>query len=188
MNQPKKAAAVAAKKPRKATRFHGTDHWLTREQFAALCAASEPMYATLWKLMVSHALRISEALALRADDVAGGFLTIQRLKGSQRTRQPLLVDLSAQVASGTYRLFPIHRSSAFLHFRKAAAAIGLHPDLRHPHVLRHTTAHWMLNGGAALNVTSQYLGHTSLASTAAYLNCSDALASAAAASIIGRGL
>jgi site-specific recombinase XerD len=75
---------------------------------------------------------------------------------------------------------------AFLRFRTAAAAIGLHPDLRHPHVLRHSTAHWMLNGGAALNVTSQYLGHTSLASTAANLNCSDAMASAAAAQVIGK--
>jgi integrase/recombinase XerD len=185
MKQPTKTAATPAKKKRKATRFHGTDHWITREQLAALCAASEPLYATLWRLMAAHALRISEALALRADDVAGGFLVVNRLKGSQRTRQPLLVDLSAQIASGTYRLFPVHRSTAFLHFRKAAAAIGLYPDLRHPHVLRHSTAHWMLNGGAALNVTSQYLGHTSLASTAAYLNCSDAMASRAAASIIG---
>lgn len=179
---------IEIKKKRKATRFHGTDHFLTREQFTALCAASEPLYATLWRLMACHALRISEALCLRADDVAGNVLTIQRLKGSQRTRQPLLVDLSVQIACGSYRLFPIHRSTAFLHFRRAAAAIGLHPDLRHPHVLRHSTAQWMLAGGAALNITSQYLGHTSLASTAAYLNCSDAKASAAAAQIIGREL
>jgi integrase/recombinase XerD len=188
MKQPKKKAVAPVKKKRKATRFHGTDHWITREQLAALCSKSTPFFATLWKLCAAHALRISEALALRADDIAGGFLVVKRLKGSQRTRQPLLVDLSAQVATGSYRLFPIHRSSAFLHFRRAAAEIGLHPDLRHPHVLRHSTAHWMLAGGAALNVTSQYLGHTSLASTAAYLNCSDQMASAAAASIIGRDL
>jgi site-specific recombinase XerD len=75
-------------------------------------------------------------------------------------------DLSAQVASSSYRLFPVHRSTAYLHFRRAAAAIGLHRDLQHPHTLRHSTAHWMLAGGAALNVTSQYLGHTSLSSTA----------------------
>ncbi len=48
---------------------------------------------------------------------------LQRLKGSQRTCQPLLVDLSEQVKSGTYRLFPIHRSTAFLHFRKAVRAV-----------------------------------------------------------------
>ena len=188
MRQPTKEAAASSEKKRNASRFHGTDHWITREQLAALCAVSEPLYATLWRLMAAHALRISEALSLRADDVAGGYLVVTRLKGSQRTRQPLLVDLSTQVASGSYRLFPVHRSTAFLHFRKAAAAVGLHPDLRHPHVLRHSTAHWMLNGGAALNVTSQYLGHTSLASTAAYLNCSDQVASAAAAQIIGHDL
>lgn len=185
MKQPVQFTATVAVRKNRKTRFHGTDHWITREQLAALCAASEPLYATLWRVIAAHALRISEALSLRADDVANGFLVVKRLKGSQRTRQPLLVDLSAQVAAGTYRLFPVHRSTAFLHFKKAASEIGLHPDLRHPHVLRHSTAHWMLNGGAALNVTSQYLGHTSLASTAAYLNCSDAMASAAAASIIG---
>jgi hypothetical protein len=145
LKQSTKAATTPAKKKRKATRFHGTDHWITREQLAALCAASEPLYATLWRLMAAHALRISEALSLRPCNVEGGFLTIQRLKGSQRTRQKLLVDLSAQVT-------------------------------------------FSIQCAVALNVTSQYLGHTSLASTAAYLNCSDQVASAAAAQIIGRDL
>jgi len=177
---------TVTKKKRKPTRFHGTDHFLTRQQFAELCAASAPFYAMLWRLMVGHALRISEALSLRAEDISAGYLTIQRLKGSQRTRQPLLVDLSAQIASGTYRLFPVHRSTAFLHCRRAAAAIGLHPDLWHPHVLRHSCCQWLLQANVPLHMASTYMGHSSLASTAQYLNCGDEKASAAAMEVIGR--
>jgi site-specific recombinase XerD len=42
----------------------------------------------------------------------------------------------------------------------------------------------MLDGGANLAVTSQWLGHTSLASTSAYPRVSDMSASAAAEQII----
>ena len=177
-------AATPAKKPRKACRFKGTDHFLSRAEFDRLVLASEPFYATLWKVCVAHALRISEALAIRPCDVQAGFLTVRRLKGSQTTVQRLLVNLDEQIKSGTYRLFPISRSSAFLHFRASARKIGLHPDLCHPHVLRHSAAHWMLDGGANLAVTSQWLGHTSLASTSAYLRVSDMSASAAAEQIM----
>lgn len=177
--------AAAAKKPRKACRFKGTDHFVDRPTFDALCAASTPFYATLWKVCAAHALRISEALAIRPCDIQCGYLTVKRLKGSQTTVQRLLVNLDEQIKSGTYRLFPVSRSSAFLHFRAAARKIGLHPDLSHPHVLRHSSAHWMLDGGANLAVTSQWLGHTSLASTSAYLRVSDMSASAAAEQIIG---
>jgi integrase len=173
------------KKRKKKCRFFGSDHFISKEQLAAICAASSPLYATLWRLCAAHALRISEALATRACDIQNGFITVRRLKGSQTTTQKLLVNLDEQINSGTYRLFPLHRSSAFLHFRKAATKIGLHPDLRHPHVLRHSSAHWLLDGGTPLHVASQWLGHTSLASTSAYLQVSDAKASSAAALIIG---
>ena len=186
MKQIRNTAPAPAKKKRKPpTRFKGTDHWLTREQFDALCVASEPFYALLWKTCLAHALRISEALALRPCDVQNGFLRVARLKGSQTTVQPLLTDLSALIATGSYRIFPCHRSTAFLHFRRAAKITGLRPDLRHPHVLRHSAAQWLLRAGTPLHVASQYLGHTSLQSTAQYLNCGDAQASAAAAKVIG---
>jgi integrase len=39
---------------------------------------------SLSRLMVGHALRVSEALALKPEDVANGYITVRRLKGSQR--------------------------------------------------------------------------------------------------------
>lgn len=131
------------KKKKKVSRFKGTDHWIPRDALEAICAVETPFYATLFRLCAFHGLRISEALSLRACNVEGGYLVLQRLKGSQRTCQPLLVDLSAQVASGTYRLFPIHRSTAFLHFKKAVRAVGLRPELGHPHALKHSAAHYI---------------------------------------------
>jgi integrase len=179
------AATPEKRKPKKPCRFHGTDHFLSRQQFDQLCAASTPFYAKLWKVCAAHALRISEALAIRPCDIQCGYLTVKRLKGSQTTVQRLLVNLDEEINSGRYRCFAVSRSSAFLHFRAAARKIGLHPDLCHPHVLRHSAAHWMLDGGANLAVTSRWLGHSSLASTSAYLRVSDTLASAAAEQIIG---
>ena len=143
------------------------------------------MYKTIFRLLAAHGLRVSEVLALRRDDVANGFLVARRLKGSQVTMQKLLVDVSAYASAPSYRLFPVSRSSVFLHYRNAARRAGLHPFLCHPHTLKHSCAHWLLRGGADLATTSTYLGHSSLSSTAQYLNVSDTTASAAAQQIIG---
>jgi integrase/recombinase XerD len=175
------------KKPRKRTKFYGTDHQLSREEFAALCDASTPFYRLLWRLMLGHGLRVSEALGLRAQNVQNGFLCVQRLKGSEYTRQPLLVDLSSRLATGSYRIFPCHRSSAYLHFRKAAAKVGIDRDRQHDHVLRHTCICWMLAAGVPVHVVSRYVGHRSINSTSQYMNCSD-LAAAKAAGVVGQVL
>lgn len=174
-------------KKRKSVRFHGTDHWLTKEQFTALLAVSDERDALLWRLIAAHGLRISEALAVCPQDVINGQLTINREKGSWQQKHTLLVNLAPYLTNRVpfARIFPFSRQTAFEHFREAAKKAGLHPDLWHPHVLRHTCANWMLSGGASLSEVSQYLGHSSIASTAHYLNCSDKVASDKAAQIIG---
>src|SRR5689334_9362426 len=68
-----------------------------------------------------HGLRATELISLTAANFADGFLTVQRLKGSKKTKQqlheddePLLNELDAveswirQTAQGA-RLFPIQR-------------------------------------------------------------------------------
>jgi len=174
------------KKRKKPSRFKGCDHWLTRAQVQAVIEAEpDQMYKDIFRVAVSHGLRVSEVLGLRRDNIERGILTVQRLKRSRLTRQVLLVNLDAYINAPTYRLFPCSRSSVYLHFRKAAERVGLHSDLRMPHTLKHTCAHWMLDGGANLATTAQWLGHNSLSSTSAYLQVSDMSASTAAESIIG---
>jgi len=134
---------------------------------------------------VSHGLRVSEALSLRAEDVRDGFLCVQRLKHSEYTRQSLMVNLDERIKTGSYRLFACHRSSAFLNFRRAAAKVGIDSDRAHPHVLQHSCICWMLNAGVPVQFVSRFVGHRSINSTSQYMNCSDTMASAAAAKVMG---
>lgn len=178
---------TAKKRQRKQTKFHGSDHALLPEEFRAICSASTPFYSLLWRTMLHFGFRVSEALSLRPQDLDGTFLSCQRLKGSEFTRQSvppaLLAELQARVATGGYRLFPCSRSSAFLHFRAAARQAGIDRKRQHPHVLRHTCICLMLNGGIPVHVASRHVGHRSISSTAQYTNVSDLTASAAAAKV-----
>jgi integrase len=174
------------KRKKKQSRFHGADHFLTREEFRKLVEASTPFYGLLWRLMLSHGLRVSEALGLRPENIQGGYLCVARLKHGEYTRQPLLVNLDERLKSGSYRIFDCCRSSAFLHFRTAAREIGIDRDRQHPHCLRHTLICWCLAAGVPVHVVSRMVGHRSINSTAQYMNCSDLTAAAAVAKVLGQ--
>lgn len=139
-----------------------------------------------------HALRASEVIHLTRDNIEGGFLTVQRLKGSLKTTQPLVEDpeplLSerkpllefASELHGNQLLFPVSRQHFWYLFRRCANAAGIPKHKRHPHVLRHTLALDVIDSAGVHN-TKQYLGHKSLSSTGEYLKVTDEDASAAVA-------
>jgi integrase/recombinase XerD len=68
---------------------------------------------------------------------------------------------------------PLTRSGAFLVLRRLAAAAGLEPDRVHPHLLRHSFATHLLEGGADLRSVQEMLGHADLATTELYTHVSD---------------
>jgi integrase/recombinase XerD len=65
------------------------------------------------------------------------------------------------------------RAGAFLILRRLAEKAGLEPDRVHPHLLRHSFATHLLEGGADLRSVQEMLGHADLATTEIYLHVSD---------------
>ena len=150
----------------------------------------------MMSLAFTHGLRASEITGLTASDVQDGYLTVQRLKGSLRTTQPLLehenpllncrraLEEFSRGLVGTERIFPVCRQTFWRRAQRYAKQIGLPAHKRNTKMLKHSCALISLNLGAGIENVRQHLGHKALSSTGAYLRVTDDAASAE----VGRAL
>jgi integrase/recombinase XerD len=147
----------------------------------------------LLELLYGTGARISEAVGLHVDDLDLADNTVLFTgKGGKQRRVPVgsyaakavsayLVRARPELVaagSGSSRLFlnsrggPLSRQSAWVVLRTAAERAGLTTDLS-PHVLRHSFATHLLEGGADLRSVQEMLGHADLATTELYTHVSD---------------
>ena len=82
----------------------------------------------------------------------------------RRTRQELFLNANGGALT---------RAGVFLVLRRLADKAGLEPERIHPHLLRHSFATHLLEGGADLRAVQEMLGHADLATTELYTHVSD---------------
>jgi integrase/recombinase XerD len=148
--------------------------------------------SALVELLYGAGLRVSEAVGLEK----GGVDLDRRLvrcigKGSKERvvpiGRPAIEALRRYLARGRPHLDRRHRpelflnargggltrAGAFLILRRLAARAGLEPERVHPHLLRHSFATHLLEGGADLRSVQEMLGHADLSTTELYTHVSD---------------
>jgi integrase len=150
---------------------------------AAAKAESELHYLAIL-VSVMHGLRVSELINLRGHDIQDGRIIVYRLKGSNRTVQPLHPDLGrlAELAAQNPEslLFPFSRQYADQMMKRYCRKAGLHRGLAHVSALKHTCALFIWNRTQSLGGLQNYLGHKSSSSSVVYLRESDGSKAAAA--------
>jgi integrase/recombinase XerD len=148
--------------------------------------------AALVELLYGAGLRVSEAVGLER---AGVDLDarIVRVVGKGNKERLVPIGRSATEALRRYlsrgrpyldrrhrpELFlnaqggALSRMGAFLILRRLAEKAGLEPERIHPHLLRHSFATHLLEGGADLRSVQEMLGHADLATTEVYVHVTD---------------
>jgi site-specific recombinase XerD len=146
----------------------------------------------LVELMYGAGLRVSEATGLEKGsvDLDERIVRVVGKGGKERLvplGRPAAEAVRRYLALGRphldrryrYELFlnarggPLTRAGAFLILRKLADRAGLEPERVHPHLLRHSFATHLLEGGADLRSVQEMLGHADLGTTERYTHVSD---------------
>jgi type 1 fimbriae regulatory protein FimB/type 1 fimbriae regulatory protein FimE len=136
---------------------------------------------TLILILFRHGLRVSEAIALRWDqvDMQQGLLHVQRLKNGTPSTHPLrgielraLRQLQRDYPDTPYifvseRQAPLTDRSA-RHIIARAGHLAKFTFTIHPHMLRHSTGFYLANKGEDTRAIQSYLGHANIKNTVIY--------------------
>ena len=140
---------------------------------------------TLILILFRHGLRVSEAMALRWEqvDLQQGLLHVQRLKNGTPSTHPLRgVELRAlrqlqRDYPDTPYLFVSERQAPLTdrsarHIIARAGTLAKFSFTIHPHMLRHSTGFYLANKGEDTRAIQSYLGHANIKNTVIYTELS----------------
>ena len=144
------------------------------------------------ELLYGAGLRVSEAVGLTKADVDLEGRIVRAIGKGDKERavpigRPAVEALRRYLSRGRPFLDARHRPELFLNarggaltragvfliLRRLAAKAGLEPERVHPHLLRHSFATHLLEGGADLRSVQEMLGHADLSTTELYTHVSD---------------
>jgi len=164
---------------------------LSREQLDNLLSVARQHSETDYLMLLvtfQHGLRVSETLSLTKENIANGYISVARGKGSRPCQHPLLANerqpLEKLAAGSKGRLFPISRVTFWRRMQQYGAKAGLPEFLCHPHSLKHSTGRLGFVGGMTVPDLVEYLGHVNPANSLIYAQSDAATASAAFAAAI----
>ena len=187
--------AAAVPLPRKHRRLPRTLSPSEAERLIDAAAGTTPRTLrdrALVELLYGAGLRVSEAVGLGKTDVDLEQRVVRATgKGSKERLVPIgrpaAEALRRYLARGRPHLDRRHgpelflnakgggltRAGAFLILRRLAQKAGLDTERIHPHLLRHSFATHLLEGGADLRSVQEMLGHADLSTTELYTHVSD---------------
>ena len=163
------------------------------EVLALLGALGSPLYRTVALVLYATGLRISEAIRLKVDDIDAGRRVIRVHRGKGGKARDVMLSPKLLLALRTYwsasrpplpYLFASPKTGKLVRaetvrtaLHRARRAAGLKKRVT-PHMLRHSFATHLLEGGTDVRVIQHLLGHASVATTMRYTRVSSTLVSA----------
>jgi integrase/recombinase XerD len=187
--------AAAVPLPRKRRRLPRTLSPSEAERLIGAAAGTTPRSLrdrALVELLYGAGLRVGEAVGLGKTDIDLEQRLVRATGKGDKERivplgRPAAEALRRYLSRGRPHLDRRHRPELFLNaqgggltragvflvLRRLAEKAGLEPERVHPHLLRHSFATHLLEGGADLRSVQEMLGHADLATTELYTHVSD---------------
>jgi integrase len=156
----------------RAGRIRFLEHEEEDRLFGKIRAESQDYYA-LSIFLVDSGARLGEAIGLRWNDLHEGRATFWITKSGRSRTVPLTeraqeaLDGQRKHRIGPFRHVQQHKYRAIWNDAKHACGLGDDPDVV-PHVLRHTCASRLVQGGIDLRRVQMWLGHQTLQMTMRY--------------------
>jgi len=156
---------------------NGRIRFLSREEEGVLFAAigkSNPDFERLCVFLVDSGARVGEALGLKWTDIQDGNATFWITKSGRSrtvplTRRALTAATEAPRGRNSGPFAMIDYQKFRYHWNRARKTVGLGDDAQVvPHILRHTCASRLVQGGIDIRRVQMWLGHQTLQMTMRY--------------------